>query len=100
MYLADASRGHCRLLTLEDLRPAPQADAPAQNGGTAAQPGPLHDADGHIYRVRELTVPGSPRELRWTRSTHPGRAHPLQAVRLRDVVGSLEAYEPARTVTA
>jgi hypothetical protein len=100
MYLADASRGHCRLLTGEDLTPAPQAESPGQNGGTAAQPAPLHDAEGHIYRIRELAVPGSASELRWTRSCHPGVADPFQAVRLRDVVGALQAYEPARTITA
>jgi hypothetical protein len=100
MYLADPSRGRCRLLTEEDLRPAAHSDSHAQTEETPAQPAPLRDAADHIYRIRELPVPGSARELRWTRSTHSGRTDPFEAVRLRDVVGSLEAYEPARTVTA
>jgi hypothetical protein len=37
-------------------------------------------------------------ELRWTRSSNPDQD--FEAVTLRDVVATLEAYEPARTITA
>jgi hypothetical protein len=60
----------------------------------------LSDVEGHIYRIRELASAGSLSELRWTRSCHPGREQPFEAVRLRDVVGALQDYEPACTLTA
>jgi hypothetical protein len=100
MYLADPTRGHCRRLTEQDLNPAHDCDSRVPNGTIPWQRTALRDADGHIYRIRELTGAGSLRELRWTRSCHPGREHPFEVVRLRDVVGALQDYEPARTLTA
>lgn len=100
MYLADPTRGHCRRLTEQNLRPARHADSPRQSDDTAPQRTPLRDVAGHIYRIRELASAASLSELRWTRSCHPGREHPFEAVRLRDVVGGLQDYEPARTLTA
>jgi len=99
MYLADETRGCCRRLTVQDLDPAHDADSPRPSDDTATKTRPLRDADGHIYRIRELAGAGSLSELRWTRSSHPGRDDPFAAVSLRDVVGALEDYEPARTVT-
>jgi len=99
MYLADPTRGHCRRLTEQDLNPAHDGDSCAPNGGIPWQRTALRDADGHIYRIRELAIGASASELRWTRSCHPGREHPFEAVRLRDVVGALQDYEPPRTVT-
>jgi hypothetical protein len=100
VYLADETRGRCRRLTPQDLRPAPRADSPRQNDNTGSEHTPLRHAEGHIYRIRELATAGSVSELRWTRSCHPDREDPFEAVRLRDVVGALEDYEPARAVTA
>jgi hypothetical protein len=100
IYLADETRGRCRRLTPQDLRPARHANSPRQNDGTVSQRTSLRDANGHIYRIRELATAGSVSELRWTRSCHPGREDPFETVRLRNVVGSLEDYEPALTVTA
>jgi len=99
LYLADQTRGHCRRLTVQDLNWAHDADSARQSDDTATQPTPLRDADGHLYRIRELAGAGSLSELRWTRSSHPGLDDPFEAVSLRDVVGALEDYEPARTVT-
>jgi hypothetical protein len=100
MYLADPSRGRCRLLCEEDLRPVARADSRATHHQATTPGPPLRDADGHIYRIGELAVPGCARELRWTRSTYSERPTAFEAVRLRDVVGALQAYEPVLTITA
>src|ERR1019366_3818883 len=89
-----------RRVTEQDLNPAHDSDSSTPNGSIPWQRTALRDADGHIYRIRELAVGASASELRWTRSCHPGTEHPFDAVRLRDVVGSLQDYEPARTLTA
>ncbi|HEX5308952.1 MAG TPA: hypothetical protein VFW38_07720 [Solirubrobacteraceae bacterium] len=105
LYLADGERrGRCRAVAPEDFD-ATRHVTPSQSIGD----GPtvvsrLQDVAGHVYRISELPLAGaslgdSRRELRWTRSLLPGRDDACDAVTLRDVVGSLEAYEPARTLT-
>ena len=79
MYLADQSRGHRRRLTEQDLNPAHDHDSCPPNGSIPWQRTALRDADGHIYRIRELAIGASASELRWTRSCHPGR-RPRRAV--------------------
>jgi hypothetical protein len=100
MYLAGPTRGHCRRLTEQDLNPTHDRDSCTPNGSIPWQRIALGDADGHIYRIRELAAGASASELRWTRSCQPAREHPFDAVRLRDVVGALQDYEPARSLTA
>ncbi len=100
MYLADDARGRCRALTVEDLDDAEPHDA---TDGTLEAECPLTyvcDAGGHIYRIRELQVNERLKELRWTRSIHPGHEGPSEAVGLRDVVARVQDYEPARSTTA
>ncbi len=99
LYLADDTKGRCRAVTPEDFDltrhttpPSPPADAP-----TAVDS--LKDAEGHVYRIRQLPTRGTMPELRWTRSRDPGREFGFDAVSFRDVVAALEAYEPARTLT-
>lgn len=99
LYLADDTRGRCRPVTREDFdltrhaTPSPPgADAP-----TAVDS--LKDAEGHVYRIRELPAFETMGELRWTRSREPGREFGFDAVSFRDVVAAVEAYEPARTLT-
>jgi hypothetical protein len=100
IYLADSARGRCRALTVEDLDDAEPHDA---TDGTHEAEYPLPsvcDDEGHIYRIRELQVNERLKELRWTRSIHPGREEPSDAVGLRDVVARVQDYEPARSMTA
>lgn len=100
MYLADENKGRCRRLTPQDLdltRLA--AHEPTSTGDTAPPPTPLLDAEGHLYRIREVAGDGPVPELRWTRSHHPGREEPFEALTLRDVLARLEDYEPARGIT-
>ena len=99
LYLADDTKGRCRAVTREDFDltrhatpPPPDADAP-----TAVDA--VKDAEGHVYRIRELPTLETMGELRWTRSREPGREFGFDAVPFRDVVAAVEAYEPARTIT-
>jgi hypothetical protein len=99
LYLADDTKGRCRAVTREDFdltrhatQPPPDADAP-----TAVDA--VKDAEGHVYRIRELPTLETMGELRWTRSREPGREFGFDAVPFRDVVAAVEAYEPARTIT-
>lgn len=105
LYLVDDERrGRCRVVTPEDFQATRHA-TPAPSRGHGPQPvSRLQDAAGHVYRIHELPLAGTPlgdsrRELRWTRSLLPGREDACDTVTLREVVGSLEAYEPARTLT-
>ena len=97
LYLADDSKGRCGALTAEDL--APTRHVTPAPPITAAPSTPLQDAEGHLYRIRDLTTEDPMSELRWTRSSQPGCDEPSDELTLRDVVAGLEAYEPAQTLT-
>ena len=98
LYLADDTKGRCRAVTPEDFdltrrATAPPADADAPTAGDSVK-----DAEGHVYRIRELPTRGTMPELRWTRSRR-GREFGFDAVSFRDVVAAVEAYGPARSLT-
>jgi AraC-like DNA-binding protein len=99
-YLADETRGRCRRLSSSDF----ETDAPgisALRTGPAPLPDePLHDADGFVYRICEVSSDGSFPELRWARSRDTRDTESVEPLSLREVVGRFEDYEPARTVTA
>lgn len=100
LYLADDERrGRCRAVTPEDFQATRHATPASSRGHGPQAVSRLQDAAGHVYRISEVQVPGHAPELRWTRSHDPGREDDCEAVTLREVVGSLEAYEPARTLT-
>jgi len=98
LYLADENRGRCRAVSSEDFEGSRHATPPP----AAEQPLPparLRDADGYVYRIRELDSERSGPELRWTRSQRPGSEDAFDALTLRDVIGHLQAYDPARALT-
>jgi hypothetical protein len=95
MYLSDPTRGRCRRLEPTDLARAAPVAWPL-NG--PCQPF-LIDFAGARYAIRPLWRRPGRRELRWTRSG-PSKSRRPSHVTLRDVVGALEEYEPARTMTA
>lgn len=95
LYLADPSRGHCRLVCPEDLHGEPLAREAAE-----IDPSQVICAGQTHYRIAKLVRnPGERprRELRWTRCTPDGR--PTSVVTLREVIGALEDYEPASLMT-
>ena len=101
LYLDDPSKGCCRRLRREDLHPTPATPAsPASAGGPAAAVDALRDRAGRIYTIGRLPRSGhSSCELRWTRRWR-GADGELEVLSVRGVVGALESYEPARTITA
>jgi hypothetical protein len=98
LYLADARRS-CRPLCLEDFQLTPFAGLAQHAVGAVSLDTALLDSSCHVYRVREVAMRKSFRELRWTRSRHPRQEEPFDLLTLRHVVARLEDYEPARAVT-
>jgi hypothetical protein len=93
LYLSDPTRGRCRRMAREDLLPPAPSDAPEDT-----QPDlPLVDPRGWVYRIAPLRGPTGLCELRWRRSV--GSDSDFEPLSLRDVVGALESYEPARSLT-
>jgi len=98
LYLADETRGRCRLLAAEDLDPQGVA-APPPASAVSPERLPVIECDARLYRVRTITSDARPRELRWTSSSADAADGTFDIVTLRDVVARLEDYEPARTIT-
>jgi hypothetical protein len=94
MYVCDPDRGRPRRLTREDLAPRPRALDREQRRVL-----PL-TAAGRRFAIAAVALPRGAFELRWTSATTAEGALVVDAVSLRDTIGSLEAYEPARTFTA
>jgi len=104
LYLADIHGRHCRRLTQEDLDMAPFAIAQTPAASEAqdvmdGSGGELVDQRGCVYRLQTARGGSSIPELRWRRQAPAGGDAPLEAVSVREVIGSLESYEPARTLT-
>jgi len=104
LYLADGHGRHCRRLTQEDLDMAPFATGQARATSAATNPtdrngGELVDQRGYVYRLQTARGGTSIPELRWRRQAPYEGDVPPDAVRVREVIGSLESYEPARTLT-
>ena len=95
LYLADESRGRCRLVTAADLDAAPTPEA-----HDVCRQLELPDPNGTVYRIQAVALNGRFPELRWTRSVMADQAERSETVRLREVVARFEDYEPARTITA
>jgi hypothetical protein len=99
LYLSDPRGRRCRALRDDDLHGGPpdwtaeqrtladQAEAQDQEA--------LLDQDGFAYELAEQGLLAV-RELRWRRRSPDGSAEP---VTLRQVIGALQSYEPARTQT-
>jgi hypothetical protein len=114
LYLADASRGQCRRVTAVDFEDASVRELPghelesdarhAGDGDREAVAGghepwaasSLLDGADRRYRLEPIGRAGSIPDLRWLA---PGASKQTQILSLRDVIASLESYEPARTLT-
>ena len=100
LYLSDPRPRRCRVLRDEDLRGAPP-EGTAQQQTLAGQPEAqnpkaLLDDHGFAYELVEQGLLAI-RQLRWERRSPDGSTEP---VTLRQVIGALQSYEPARTRTA
>ena len=99
MYLADESRGRCRLLSDEDWDGDDEYTPDSSGGTSPLQPESLVDSAGRRYCIRTVTPGDSVAELCWTRCASPNDDR-FDLATLRDVVAALADYEPARTITA
>jgi hypothetical protein len=99
LYLSDPRPRRCRVLRHEDLRGVtPEGTAEQQTlvGQPEAQyPKALLDDHGFAYELVEQGLLAI-RQLRWERRSPDGS----EPVTLRQVIGALQSYEPARTRTA
>jgi hypothetical protein len=100
-YIGDSRRGRCRRVTPDDFAQEPFA---LGEGDPAMSLGELHrselvDRQGeHVHRL-EVVDGGGLLQLRWCRRPCDPRQGGACAVSLREVVGALESYEPARRLT-
>ncbi len=104
-YLNDSSRGRCRRVSVEDLTGSSPAERSGPRRRVAGSPharelvGRRGDNSHHVYRLELVTTDTSVKELRWGR--HPRRGAPAAPtpVRLREVIGAVESYEPVCGLT-
>ncbi|HEY3864865.1 MAG TPA: hypothetical protein VGL54_02120 [Solirubrobacteraceae bacterium] len=101
-YLRDTAGHWCRRVTAEDLLAVPFGEAEEQDPDPEARatvrPTALTDRQGRTYRLELCTTDMSIPELRWHRCS-PTEEGAVPVV-MREVIASLESYEPARTLTA
>ncbi|MGH2902335.1 MAG: hypothetical protein ACRDK7_01890 [Solirubrobacteraceae bacterium] len=101
-YLSDTAGHWCRRVTAEDLQAVPVGEAGGQDPDPEARDTPsstgLTDRDGRTYRLECRRTGMSIPELRWHRCS-PAVERP-EPVGMREVIASLESYEPVRTLTS
>lgn len=108
LYLRRPAAWRCRQLLPQDLhRPALTE---LEGLATLAEPGcseiafeaageGIHDRAGNRYQLVPVQAKFSIPELRWCRTCAPEH-HSGRTLCLREVVGAIENYEPARSLTA
>ena len=94
LYLADAHRGACRGVTLEDLTGAPAPESPSDDPQLSDRADTARLGDFHIHVPVDSAAYG---QVRWVQGGSGDRAG--SPVTLRDVVASVQAYEPATQMT-
>jgi hypothetical protein len=105
LYLADVHGRRCRRLTPEDLETAPFVTGEAHAASAPerlmrASGRKLIDERGCVYRLQPAQSGMSIPELRWYRHPPCGEHGCANVVTVRQAIGSLESYEPVRTITA
>lgn len=99
-YLRDTSGRWCRRVRPEDLRIAPfSAFEQQQQGGPDPAEARVRDARGNVYRLGPFPGERSTTQLRWSGRCGEADDCAWELLKLRDIVGTLESYEPVRTLT-
>jgi hypothetical protein len=107
-YLADGTSHRCRLLTAADLTlgPYPGEDdshTPKPSSSTKTINAPdrrrVLDRYGRSYHLGLVPARMSIPEMRWQQSPAERDERPARVLSLRDVIASLESYEPALTIS-
>jgi hypothetical protein len=109
MYLAEECRSGCRPMIATDLGDefgegvsppdTPAVDTLDVHEG-ASFTGNLRDARGRTYVLTNLQTDTSIPELRWCRHVSTHETEQPEVLRLREVIGALESFEPMRTLTS
>jgi hypothetical protein len=102
LYLNDERSHCCRRLTQHDLQTAPLTadDSHTPDDARELDVNELVDPLGHVYWLESVDTGMSIPELRWWRKTSGEADTPPAAVSVREVIASLESYEPVRSITA
>jgi hypothetical protein len=108
LYLSAGTERSCRLLTADDLAHAPYADEKHTDTSTrkvqvdeisSPDIGLIDDRQEWLYRVESVPARMSIPEMRWQQSPAERDERLARVLSLRDVIGSLESYEPALTIS-
>ena len=99
LYLDDPNRGRCRPVAEEDLQTAPSERTASETTGVRWD-APLVADIGVILRLQLLPTGSGATALRWTKTTETEGRGNAEAVSLRKVIGQLQDYEPALSMTA
>jgi hypothetical protein len=102
-YLCDPAGRWCRRVQPGDLEAGPFSEAEEARGSeTEGSIGAraLVDKHGSAYRLERRSTGMSIPELRWCRYSPLAEGGGSDLVSMRDVVASLESYEPVRTLTS
>jgi hypothetical protein len=99
MYARERGARRCRPLFPEDLVCAPPALGPPVRPGGASEcvDRPIR-RNGQLYGIRVHRARSGMSLLRWSRRAEEAGA-PWRALTLREVLGALESYEPACSLT-
>ncbi|MGA7705176.1 MAG: hypothetical protein WB998_09805 [Solirubrobacteraceae bacterium] len=98
LYLEDDAGRWCRRVEPSDLERTPFA-SPEQCAKSDPAPDVQLQARGFVYRLGPIPGEGISAQLRWSRGAGHGPGRDWEQVKLRDVVGALESYEPVRALT-
>jgi hypothetical protein len=99
LYLNDTAGRWCRRVEPSDLELAPFA---SPNRPSQSDPSGLDvqvQARGFVYRLGPVPGERTTAQLCWSRSSGSEDRREWEQVKLRDVVGILESYEPIRALT-
>jgi hypothetical protein len=99
LYLEETAGRWCRRVEPGDLELAPFTftERPTQSD-SAAYDTRIH-VPGFVYRLRPVLGKRTTAQLCWSRGPSSGDRCEWEQVKLRDVVGALESYEPVRMLT-
>ncbi len=98
LYIEDTAGHWCRRVAPSDLDQAPFAPLERHTQTEPAFEVSVQ-AHGSVYRLSPILREGRTAQLSWSRSPDDDGGITWKQVKLRDVVGALESYEPVRTLT-
>lgn len=99
LYLKDPGRGRCRPLISADLQAVPR-ELPIVGAGVVRWEVPLVAGSGVIFRLQALSSDAGRAVVGWTKTAATNGGGLADGVSLRHVVGELQDYEPALSMTA